>query len=153
LKAGKEGQDAFEYVALNNVKIGFHWHLYAGAYWDDEDNALYINRDANNARPDDPFLLNLIAHEVKHLEQGSTWALTKAGELEAWKVGFKVQSYFSPLDENSPEYDIVHNLEIWDTGKFTDYVHEYNQTKTGWKGMLYNFFFDRLPDYPVGIIL
>jgi len=151
LRAGKIGLHIFDYIVLNDIKIGFHWHLYAGAYWKDKENALYLNRDPNTTSPDDPFVLNLIAHEVTHLEQGSTWALTKAGELEAWQVGFKVQSYFSPLTEGTPEDRIVNDLEIWDTDTFTDLVHEYNQNASG--GWLYNFFFDLLPDYPIGIMI
>lgn len=77
--------------------------------------------------------------------------MTKVGELEAWKVGFAVQDYFTPLDKDSPEYDIVHNLEIWDTDTFAELVHEYNNN-AGWAGAMYNFMFDLfLPDWPIGI--
>ena len=153
LNAGDEGLHVVDYVLQNNVSIGFHWHLYAGAYWDDEDNALYLNMDQNTTRPDDPFVLNLIAHEVTHLEQGSTWALTKAGELEAWKAGFAVENYFRPLNEGSVGYKIVNDLDVSDIDTFTELVHEYNQNAVGWSGGLYNLFFDQLPDYPIGIML
>ena len=138
-----------DYVVNNNVTIDFRWHPYAGATWDDEDNALYLNRDPNSTRPDGPFVLNLIAHEVTHLEQGSDLALSKIGELDAWKVGFAVQNHFSPLTVDTAEYKIVNELDVWDTDRFTELVHEYNSTTSG--GWIYNILFDLLPDWPPGM--
>jgi RHS repeat-associated protein len=149
LKAGKKGRHIYEYLVLDNVQIGFHSHLYAGAYWDERNNAIYLNMDRSKASADDPFVLNLVAHEATHLEQTPTLALTKFGELEAWKEGFTVQSYFSPLKEGRPEYKIVNDLEIWDTYKFTELVHEYNENVP--RGWIYNLFFDLLPDWRRGV--
>jgi hypothetical protein len=142
---GREGRQTVDYIIDNNVTIDFRWHLYAGAIWDDDGNALYINRDPDTTRPDDPFMLNLIAHETTHLQQGPAWALTKAGELEAWKVGFTVQNHLSPLTEGTPEYKIVNELDIWDTGKFTELVYDYNRNVSG--GWIYNILFTFLPDW------
>ena len=44
------------------------------------------------------------------------------------------------------------NVEIWDTYKFTELVHEYNKnTDPSWAGQVYNFLIDFLPDYPPSI--
>jgi hypothetical protein len=142
----------FEYIVLSNVRIDFKWHPYAGATWDDKHNAIHINpKNTDPTDPESPWVLNMIAHEATHLQGGRTWALTKVGELEAWKVGFTVQDYFTPLEKDSPEYDIVHDLEIWDTPRFTELVHDYNGN-TGLDGAIYNFMFDHfLQDWPIGI--
>jgi len=67
-QAGKAGKDVFEYIVLNSVKIDFKWTLYAGAVWDDEENAVHLNMDPDKTDPESPWVLNLIAHEATHLQ-------------------------------------------------------------------------------------
>lgn len=40
---------------------------------------------------DDPHLMGIVMHEIRHLQQGYFTALSVYGELDAWQFGFRVE--------------------------------------------------------------
>ena len=90
MRGGPTLQHAAEYIVANEVQIKFRT-LGAGAMWWIDGN-MYLNSDRYSlqTRPDHPYMLALIAHEAKHLEQGPVVALSVYGELEAWQVQYEV---------------------------------------------------------------
>lgn len=90
MSGGSTLQHAAEYIIANDIQIKFRT-LGAGAMWWIDGN-IYLNSDSYSpqTRPDHPYMLALIAHEAKHLEQGPIVALSVYGELEAWQVQYEV---------------------------------------------------------------
>jgi hypothetical protein len=81
-----------EYLRLRRVKIGFNRQSAStGAMWFIDGN-IYMNARYYSLQTatNDPHLLALIVHEVRHLQQGFFTALSVYGELEAWQLGFRV---------------------------------------------------------------
>jgi hypothetical protein len=99
MQGGPAMQHAAEYIIANDVEIRFR-ALKTGAMWWIDGN-MYLNSDrySPSTRPDHPYMLALIAHEAKHLEQGPVVALSVYGELEAWQVQYAV---FKELVGTSP---------------------------------------------------
>lgn len=85
-------ESCIQYLRANRTKIGFSRQTVStGAIWSINRN-IYLNShyyDLQTA-PNDPFLLSLLVHEVRHLQQGLLIALSVYGELEAWQLGFRV---------------------------------------------------------------
>jgi hypothetical protein len=91
-KIDHNGQQVAEYIYAHNVKIGF-WkaNISVGAFWTIFGNIRINSRHYDIQKPfDNPYLLSLIVHEVRHLQQGFFTALSVYGELDAWQVGFRV---------------------------------------------------------------
>jgi hypothetical protein len=86
-----EGQAAVNYIRAHRVKIGFRKQNATGAMWFIDGN-IYLNANTYSIQtyPADAFMLNLIAHEALHLQQGFFTALSVYGELQAWQLGFRV---------------------------------------------------------------
>lgn len=81
-----------QYLRSHRTKIGFsHQSASTGAIWFIDGN-IYLNSRYYNLQtaPDNPHLLSLMVHEVRHLQQGLFTALSVYGELEAWQLGFRV---------------------------------------------------------------
>ena len=81
-----------QYLRSHQTKIGFsHQPASTGAIWFIDGN-IYLNSRYYNLKtaPNDPHLLSLMVHEVRHLQQGFFTALSVYGELEAWQLGFRV---------------------------------------------------------------
>jgi hypothetical protein len=87
--AGPPGIDAFRYITQYNVDIRFSQQSGTGAGW--KGGNIYLNSETYSVftPPDNPWLISLIVHEAKHLEQGFWVALTVYSELEAWQVGLR----------------------------------------------------------------
>src|SRR5512145_2710859 len=81
-----------EYLRSHRTKIGFsRQSASTGAIWFIDGN-IYLNSRYYNLQttPNNPQLLSLVVHEVRHLQQGVFTALSVYGELEAWQLGFRV---------------------------------------------------------------
>lgn len=89
--AGPYSQHAAQYLVDNDVQLGFRRQSGSGAMWWVDGN-IYLDADSYSlqSRPDDPYMLSLVAHEAKHLEQGALVALSVYGELEAWQLQHEV---------------------------------------------------------------
>jgi hypothetical protein len=92
-------QHAAEYIIANDVEIRFRALNTGAMWWIDGNMYLNSNRYSPSTRPDHPYMLALIVHEAKHLEQGPVVALSVYGELEAWQVQHEV---FKELVGTSP---------------------------------------------------
>jgi hypothetical protein len=85
-------ESCIHYLSAHCTKIGFSRQTVStGAIWFIDRN-IYLNSHYYNLQTatNDPFLLSLIVHEVRHLQQGFFTALSVYGELEAWQLGFRV---------------------------------------------------------------
>src|SRR6266498_1992167 len=149
LNTGPEGIHAAEYILEHNVQIEFKNLLWGGGGWGFDGN-ITIQEAYKNKGPDDPFMVGLVAHEAYHLEQGHEYALTKIGEIEAWKLGFTVQRNFSHKALGTTA-EAIADLDL---GKAysnpqpaVDLIHQYNDEAGD---STYNFMFDHfLPTYPL----
>jgi hypothetical protein len=94
-----------QYLRAHRTKIGFsRQSASTGAIWFIDGN-IYLNSRYYNLQiaPNDPRLLSLLVHEVRHLQQGFFTALSVYGELEAWQLGFRVYQNLTgqlPLGRN-----------------------------------------------------
>jgi hypothetical protein len=81
-----------QYLRSHRTKIGFsRQSASTGAIWFIDGN-IYLNSRYYSLQtaPNDPQLLSLFVHEVRHLQQGFFTALSVYGELDAWQLGFRV---------------------------------------------------------------
>lgn len=89
---GQEGRDAAAYLRAHKTYIGF-WRVRknVGAFWTPL-GTIHLNtvHHSLETNPADPRVLTLLIHEVKHLQQGLTTALSVYGELEAWQLQFRL---------------------------------------------------------------
>jgi hypothetical protein len=84
---------AASYLQTRRVKIGFNKQSSSTAAIWTPGRRIYLNAKyfSPETPPDDPRVLSLLIHEVRHLQQGFFTALSVYGELEAWQLGFRVE--------------------------------------------------------------
>jgi hypothetical protein len=85
-RCGPQGQAASQFIIDRKVKVSVHDQP-TSARWTLTGN-IQLHPRYFAGPPDDPYLLSLIVHEVRHLEQGFFTALSVYGELEAWQLQF-----------------------------------------------------------------
>ena len=86
-------ESCVHYLRSHRTKIGVRrLPASAGAIWWFIDRNIYFNSRYYSLQtaPNDPHLLSLMVHEVRHLQQGFFTALSIYGELDAWQLGFQV---------------------------------------------------------------
>jgi len=145
-ESGEEGREAVIFIRAKKTKIRF-WRANSavGAFWTIFGNIrinsrFYSRRTSTN----DPHLLNLIAHEVRHLRQGVVTALSVYGELEAWQEGFRVYQQVTGQLPNHPAIEDLMKLPlIWNREILRDAVRLMQAyAKKGYR-------IDLLPLYPL----
>jgi hypothetical protein len=90
---GSIGNDLANYVGERGPSLAFVRQRNSGARWFDWRRlrfGVFLNDEYCGARPDAPHITALIAHEVRHLQQGWVEALSVRGELVAWQVQYDV---------------------------------------------------------------
>ncbi|HMU93180.1 MAG TPA: hypothetical protein PKE35_02660 [Anaerolineales bacterium] len=85
-----EGKEAVEFIHAHKVRIGIKpARKSVGAFWTLEKraylNSVYFSPESSLANPNAWVLL---IHEVRHLQQGWSTALSIYGELDAWQYQF-----------------------------------------------------------------
>ena len=85
-----EGKEAVEFIHARKVRIGIKpARKSVGAFWTLEKraylNSVYFSPESSIANPNAWVLL---IHEVRHLQQGWSTALSIYGELDAWQYQF-----------------------------------------------------------------
>jgi hypothetical protein len=104
-KTGQSGAQAAHYLREKHIPIFFSRDNRAvGAAWTPLRSIRINSVHFSPERIEDPRLLALVVHEVRHLQQGFLIALSVYGELDAWQVGFNFQKsligkYPSPMIE------------------------------------------------------
>jgi hypothetical protein len=88
---GGEGRNAAEYLRAHRTRLGFrHARPHVGAFWTPWGSIQFNLRHFTGDTPlQDPRLLTLMIHEVRHLQQGLLMALSVYGELDAWQLQFR----------------------------------------------------------------
>lgn len=88
--SGAEGALAAEYLRAHRTRMGFRRvRPQVGAFWTPWKSIGFNLTHFTRETPfDDPRLLTLVIHEVRHLQQGLLTALSVYGELDAWQLQF-----------------------------------------------------------------
>ncbi len=90
---GPLGQASAEYIRQHGIRLGFSRQTHSGASWFDWRRLRYgvfLSMRYAGRKPDNRYLCSLLAHEVKHLEQGLLRALSVRGELVAWQLQYDI---------------------------------------------------------------
>lgn len=93
---GSVGQASAEYIRRHRIRLGFSRQKHSGASWFDWRRLRYgvfLSVRHAGRRPDSRYLCSLLAHEVKHLEQGLLEALSVRGELVAWQLQYDILTH------------------------------------------------------------
>ena len=91
-EVGDEGLAAMQYIRKHKTQIGFkRVRPNVGAFWtvfgNIRLNSIYYTYDTSM---DDLRMKTLVIHEVRHLQQGISTALSVYGELDAWQLEFRI---------------------------------------------------------------
>lgn len=100
---GDVGKEITEYVGARRLRVGFTPQKNSGARWFDWRRlrfGVFVNADYASDSPGAPHIAALIAHEVKHLQQGLHKALSVRGELAAWQVQYDVLDALSAAPQD-----------------------------------------------------
>jgi len=94
LNAGPVSQHAAQHIMDNEVEFTFGRQLASGAAWTLASNIQLNSKNYSlqTTSTDHAWMLSLIVHEVKHLEQGAPFSgvpLSVEGELEAWQTQYQ----------------------------------------------------------------
>lgn len=106
---GEGGRQAALYLRTRRTRIGFRRaRRSVGAFWTIFGH-IYLNSRhyTQSTSLTDPYLLSLLVHETRHLQQGLLTALSVYGELEAWQAGFR---HFYQLTGCYPNHPAVGEL-------------------------------------------
>ena len=142
--ASPDGASAVNFIEQRKINIMFRKQKATGAMWSLDGN-IYLNSDSFSliTPVTHAFMLSLIAHEALHLKQGIATALSVYGELEAWKLGFKVYQslggkIFSDALDELMLLPVDHNREM---------LRKVRTLMQDYAGKRYRI--DLLPLYPV----
>lgn len=107
--AGEDGEQAVAYLRARGTKIGIRRvRPSVGAFWSMWGNVYVNSRHYAQTTPlSDPYLLSLLVHEVRHLQQGPLVALSVYGELDAWQAGFR---FFHQMTGGYPNHSAAREL-------------------------------------------
>ena len=112
-RSGPLGSEISAYIGERRLRLAFIRQRNSGARWFDWRRlrfGVFLNAEYLAARPDAPFISALIAHEVKHLQQGWAEALSVRGELVAWQVQYDVLSGLSAAPRD-PRWGQIRKLD------------------------------------------
>lgn len=134
------------YIHNKHVKIGFYKQgPHTSAIWFPGQriflNPRYYSLETD---PSDPLLLSILIHEVCHLRQGFTLALSVYGEMEAWQSGFSVHKQLTGLAYHPNLVEFMSLSLSWDR----EVLRRAQQLMLGYAGKSYRA--DLLPLYPIG---
>lgn len=138
--------DSVNFVRSQKVRINFSnrgahvsaiWTIGMRIYL----NARYFSVETS---PDDPYILGVVMHEIRHLQQGFFTALSVYGELDAWQLGFRVQHQLSgkPYPANLMELmalPLVFNRDVLQRARVLMQIYASKKYRV-----------DLLPLYPLG---
>lgn len=162
-KAGEAGRETAAFIREEGIRIttGRTWYPnWFSAWWDARRRTVVIDEDdfpKQRLDPGNPFLLNIIAHEVDHiritLEHGRTLipaGLTRYSEIRGWKTGYAVQQAFSrqtPRADSTAErfsrLDMTSADLLREGGRIIRAQQQ--RVRHGW---VYSFLFSLLPARP-----
>jgi len=104
-RCGPQGQAALRFLTEQGVKVSLHDQPIA-ARWTLAGNIQLHPRYASSA-PNAPYLLSLMIHEVRHLQQGLFTALSVYGELEAWQVQFSLLKSLTGRYHSNSQFNAI----------------------------------------------
>jgi hypothetical protein len=86
-RCGPEAAAALRFIEQRRTKVSVHDQP-TGARWT-VGRRIQIHPRYAGSPPDDPRVISLMIHEVRHLQQGPLIALSVYGEMEAWQLQFR----------------------------------------------------------------
>ena len=141
------GAPTVEFLRVHRTPVGFFKQNAAtGAIWA-VNGGIYLNSkhyQLEKIRPDDPGVLSLMVHEVKHLQQGPLTALSVYGEQEAWQLGFRVYQRLT----GQPYHPVIEKIMSLPLGWDRDVLKQARAYMLEYAGKGYRA--DLLPLYPLG---
>ena len=145
-QCGAEGRSALDFIRAHRVELSFHEQPTA-ARWTLGGHIQLHPRYADGD-PSAAYLLCLIVHEVKHLQQGFFTALSVYGELEAWQLQFSFLKTFTGKYHDNPRYDsVIHELMSLPLSVNRDALLKAQQLMKDYAGKKYRI--DLLPLFPL----
>ena len=120
--AGPTCKNAAVYIIENDVEFDFTaQNTYASWTFDGHINLRTPDYSLDTNSADEPFMLSLIVHEARHLEQGPRLALSVLGELDAWQIQYDA---LVELNENPVDYisnwHLIRRLPSLSAGPISD---------------------------------
>ncbi|MFH1183616.1 MAG: hypothetical protein V1755_01065 [Chloroflexota bacterium] len=85
-ESSQAGTEAVQYLRARGVRLGIHDQPTAARWTLGRNIELHPRYAQGSAKA--PYALSLVVHEIQHLRQGLTTALSVYGELDAWQVQF-----------------------------------------------------------------
>lgn len=162
-QAGLEGKCSADFMIRHQIHIGYGTTWYPNwfsAWWDTRGRKVMLHKrnfNVDDRNPDDPFLLNTIAHELDHLAITNQYGkslipagLTKYGEIRGWKTGYMVQYHYTrKTPKPGSNIDQLFGLDL-ESQNAIDQGSSIikNLLKNIPGGKVYSFFYSILPDYP-----
>ncbi|HSR19441.1 MAG TPA: hypothetical protein VLL49_00870 [Anaerolineales bacterium] len=144
--SGADGQAAIRYIRSRQIQLrirqqpgGARWTLW---------RRIEIHPRYLQDSPGAPYVMSLVVHEVRHLQQGPVSALSVYGELDAWRVQFnflrQVRAEFpgTPAQRGALEQLLALTMD-WDRGRLVTA----RQLMREYGGSRYRV--DLLPLYPL----
>ena len=161
--AGIEGKRSADFMVEQQIHVGYGSTWYPNwfsAWWDARERRVMLHKrnfDAKTPNPNDPFLLNTVAHELDHIsityQYGKSFipaGLTKYGEIRGWKTGYLVQYHFTkrtPKSGSSIDKLIHLDIEAPDIIVQGSLIIK-SYLKNVPSGRVYSFLYSFLPAYP-----
>jgi hypothetical protein len=144
--AGEDGGRAAAYLRARGAKIGIRRaRRSVGAFWSMWGNVYLNSRHYTQTTPfSDPYLLSLLVHEVRHLQQGPLTALSVYGELDAWQVGFR---FFHQMTGGYPNHPAAEELMSLPLGWERETLRRARGLMRAYAGK--GYWVDLLPLYPL----
>ena len=145
-RSGPVGQEAVSYVQRHGIHVGIRAQS-AGARWTPW-NRIDIHPRYTERPASAPYALSLVVHEVRHLQQGWTTALSVYGELDAWQCQFRfLQSLPGRHEEAADREGIIRKLMALPLGWDRAVLRTARDLMRAYAGKTYRV--DLLPLYPL----
>jgi hypothetical protein len=102
---GPDASTAAAFIRQRKTRLSIHDQP-TGARWT-VSGRIEIHPRYTQLSPDNPTVISLIIHEVRHLQQGPVTALSVFGELDAWQLQFNFLRSITGRYHYDPPRDVV----------------------------------------------
>lgn len=144
--SGPEAAAAAEYLRWRHTRVSVYAQT-TGARWT-ADRRIEIHPRYAELAADDPYVISLVIHEVRHLQQGQFTALSVYGELEAWHLQFGYLKKATGIYQPDPRRDdLIDELMHVPLNQERSALEQARRLMQAFAGKKYRI--DLLPLYPL----